>query len=98
MCFGAACGACGEDTDTRHTSRSHADDCPGKKSWRGCGQHIPQALNGVPESDWCTCEPRVNVNGKDYPPAAKMAMPGMPSFLKGWMGGGDKKDGGKEDL
>ncbi|KAB5570281.1 hypothetical protein GE09DRAFT_1217717 [Coniochaeta sp. 2T2.1] len=69
----------------------------GKKSWRGCGQHIPQALSGVPESDWCTCEPRINVNGKDYPPAAKMAMPGMPSFLKGWVGG-EKKDGGKEDL
>jgi hypothetical protein len=52
----------------------------------------------VPESEWCTCEPRVNVDGKDYPPAAKMAMPGMPSFLKGWMGGSEKTDGGKGEL
>ena len=97
MCYGADCGACGESRLLLKPTRTIADDHAGKKSWRGCGQHIPQALNGVPETDWCTCEPRVNVKGKDYPPAAKMAMPGVPNFMKGWMGG-EKKDGGKDGL
>lgn len=41
-----------------------------KKSWLGCGKHIPTALSGVPEADWCTCEPKVEVDGQQYPPAA----------------------------
>lgn len=41
-----------------------------KKAWLGCGRHIPTALAGVPEADWCTCEPKVEVDGKKYPPAA----------------------------
>lgn len=54
-------------------------------------------MNGVPESDWCTCEPKVEVGGKEYPPAAKM---GVPGFLKGWIGGSDegKKTDKKEEL
>lgn len=27
----------------------------GKATWAGCGQHIEDALYGVPESDRCTC-------------------------------------------
>ena len=43
----------------------------------------------MPEDQWCTCEPKVEVNGKQYPPAAKVSMPslGMPAFLKSWVGG-----------
>lgn len=28
----------------------------GKPTWSGCGQHIEEALHGVPESDRCHCE------------------------------------------
>ncbi|KJR83254.1 uncharacterized protein SPSK_04722 [Sporothrix schenckii 1099-18] len=43
---------------------------PAKQTWRGCGRHIPQALSGVPETEWCACTPKVTVDGKEYPPAA----------------------------
>lgn len=52
-------------------------------------------MAGVPEEDWCTCEPRVEVDGKSYPRAARAAIPGL-SWLTG--GGGQKKDGGKDEL
>ncbi|MEI6710164.1 MAG: hypothetical protein WCL17_04195 [Actinomycetota bacterium] len=31
--------------------------CPNcqKPTWSGCGQHIEQALQGVPEADRCHC-------------------------------------------
>ncbi|GAB2511165.1 hypothetical protein GCM10027064_05890 [Microbacterium petrolearium] len=31
--------------------------CPacGKPTWDGCGQHIEQALAGVPENERCSC-------------------------------------------
>ena len=28
----------------------------GKTTWAGCGQHIEEALEGVAESQLCTCE------------------------------------------
>ncbi|RYP91047.1 hypothetical protein DL770_002877 [Monosporascus sp. CRB-9-2] len=53
--------------------------CPtcSKKSWRGCGNHIPSALSGVPQDRWCTCTPPIVVDGKAYPPAAKLEIPGL---------------------
>ncbi|KAK0736969.1 hypothetical protein B0T21DRAFT_154901 [Apiosordaria backusii] len=44
--------------------------CPNcsKQSWRGCGSHVPSVLGSVPEDEWCTCEPKFPVAGKDYPP------------------------------
>ncbi|KAL1839082.1 hypothetical protein VTJ49DRAFT_1883 [Mycothermus thermophilus] len=47
--------------------------CPtcNKKTWRGCGNHIASVLSDVPEDEWCTCEPKVEKDGKKYPPAAK---------------------------
>lgn len=27
----------------------------GKPTWQGCGEHIDQALAGVPEAERCTC-------------------------------------------
>lgn len=53
-------------------------------------------MSGVPEEDWCTCEPRVEVDGKSYPHAARVAIPGA-SFFSGLMGGGGgKKEGGQQ--
>lgn len=65
-----------------------------KKAWRGCGKHIPSAMAGVDEADWCTCEPKVEIEGKVYPRAA----PAAP-FFGGLFGGGQKKsEGGADEL
>ncbi|KAI1776498.1 hypothetical protein F4818DRAFT_351168 [Hypoxylon cercidicola] len=42
----------------------------GKTTWFGCGSHIPSVLDQVSADDWCTCEPKVEVNGTKYPPKA----------------------------
>jgi hypothetical protein len=67
-----------------------------KQSWRGCGSHLPSVFANVPEDQWCTCEPKNEVDGKAYPPAAKVnLMPKMemPSFLKSWVGGKAEEKG-----
>ena len=38
-----------------------------------------------PEERWCTCAPPVVVDGKEYPPAAKLEVPGL-SWLAGLLG------------
>ncbi len=35
-------------------SPARCDRC-GKTTWAGCGQHIEQALEGVPQEQRCTC-------------------------------------------
>ncbi|CAI0644956.1 unnamed protein product [Colletotrichum noveboracense] len=67
-----------------------------KATWRGCGQHIPSALSGVPEDQWCTCTPKVTVNGKEYPPAGSVSIPGM-SWLSSLFGGGSSNDKAKQE-
>ncbi|KAF6814359.1 hypothetical protein CSOJ01_04082 [Colletotrichum sojae] len=67
-----------------------------KATWRGCGQHIPAALSGVPEDQWCTCTPRVTVNGKEYPPAGSVSIPGM-SWLSSFFGGVGSNDKAAQD-
>lgn len=39
-----------------------------KTTWWGCGNHIPAVLDSVPESERCTCTPKVERDGKEYPP------------------------------
>ena len=39
-----------------------------KTTWWGCGQHVPQVLDSVAEGERCTCEPKVEKEGKKYPP------------------------------
>jgi len=51
----------------------HAHLYLGKKSWWGCGKHIPTIMDVIPEQDRCTCEPKVEVNGNKYPPKAAHA-------------------------
>jgi len=51
---------------------------------------VPAVLDGVPEDQRCSCEPRFKVGDKEYPPAAAMQIPGIA-----WLGslvGGGKKD------
>ncbi|KAK2623927.1 hypothetical protein QTJ16_006561 [Diplocarpon rosae] len=39
-----------------------------KTTWFGCGLHIPSVLDGVAEEERCSCEPKVERDGKQYPP------------------------------
>ncbi len=49
-------------------------------------------MSGVPKDQWCTCEPKREIDGVAYPPAAK-------GFLQRMFGGGGSaKEEGKEDL
>lgn len=100
MCSGASCPECckpiirpADSSCVTTRLLTIADSDPNlpaaKKSWRGCGRHIPSAMSGVPESEWCTCDPKVEVGGKSYPPAAKAAAGG--SWLGGLLGGGGQK-------
>ncbi|KAI0024973.1 hypothetical protein F4780DRAFT_487345 [Xylariomycetidae sp. FL0641] len=96
MCYGATCPTCCTEFPCyRFTRYPHSvtDQNAAKKSWRGCGSHIPAALAGIPEEQWCTCTPRVTVDGKAYPPAAKVQIPGL-SWLTGMFGGGSSKGEG----
>ncbi|KAF2218195.1 hypothetical protein BDZ85DRAFT_270810 [Elsinoe ampelina] len=47
-----------------------------KKSWWGCGSHIPMVMDSIPKEEWCGCDPKVEKEGTEYPP--------MGSFLGGW--------------
>ncbi len=39
--------------------------CPrcGKTTWTGCGNHIEQALAGVPAAQRCSCDSAASANG-----------------------------------
>jgi hypothetical protein len=30
----------------------------GKTTWAGCGQHVAQVKQSVPDADWCTGHPK----------------------------------------
>ncbi|MFT4279775.1 hypothetical protein [Microbacterium sp.] len=32
----------------------------GKATWTGCGQHVEEALRGVPDEDRCACHDRAD--------------------------------------
>ncbi|EME81051.1 uncharacterized protein MYCFIDRAFT_26709 [Pseudocercospora fijiensis CIRAD86] len=42
-----------------------------KSTWWGCGQHVPMVMDLIPESSRCTCEPKIEREGKQYPPMGK---------------------------
>jgi len=51
-------------------ANAHADHicCVEKATWWGCGNHVPSVLDQIPEGDRCACEPKVEKEGKMYPP------------------------------
>ncbi|KAK4043947.1 hypothetical protein C8A01DRAFT_31820 [Parachaetomium inaequale] len=42
-----------------------------KQTWRGCGNHVATVFADIPEDERCICEPKVEKDGKEYPPQAK---------------------------
>lgn len=44
-----------------------------KKSWWGCGGHIPGVMKSIAPEDRCSCEPKVEKDGTKYPPMAAKA-------------------------
>ncbi|KAL8802000.1 MAG: hypothetical protein Q9200_006739 [Gallowayella weberi] len=44
-----------------------------KTSWWGCGSHIPTVMDPLPAENWCTCSPKIEKGGKEYPPMAGKA-------------------------
>jgi hypothetical protein len=39
-----------------------------KATWWGCGNHISSVMDSIPEEERCTCGPKVEFQGKEYPP------------------------------
>ncbi|KAF2477819.1 uncharacterized protein BDR25DRAFT_206365 [Lindgomyces ingoldianus] len=43
-----------------------------KTTWWGCGNHVPSVMKSIPTEQWCTCEPKVEKDGTQYPPKGAM--------------------------
>jgi hypothetical protein len=41
-----------------------------KTTWRGCVNHVAAVFSEIAEDQWYSCQPRLKVNGKEYPPSA----------------------------
>ncbi|TVY27913.1 hypothetical protein LHYA1_G003012, partial [Lachnellula hyalina] len=41
-----------------------------KSTWFGCGSHVPSVMDSISEDERCICEPKVEKDGKTYPPKA----------------------------
>jgi hypothetical protein len=64
------------EIDTPITDKGHIDN----NTWFGCGFHVPSVMDSIPEDEWCTCEPKVKKDGKEYPPMKKNIL----RLLLGW--------------
>jgi len=76
MCQKAVCDTCGEycfinSPLERTSSPGGTDSAAAGNSWWGCGKHVTTVLEATPSSKWCTCDPRIERGGKQYPPMAK---------------------------
>ena len=54
---------------TTHIPPNHANTDPQITN----SQHIPMVMDNYPSSQWCECKPKVEVEGKEYPPKGPMA-------------------------
>ncbi|CAD0107924.1 unnamed protein product, partial [Aureobasidium uvarum] len=44
-----------------------------KRTWWGCGSHVPSVMDSIPKNEWCDCEPKTEKDGTEYPPMGTMA-------------------------
>ncbi|KAF2835675.1 hypothetical protein M501DRAFT_997816 [Patellaria atrata CBS 101060] len=44
-----------------------------KATWWGCGNHVPSVMDRIPEADRCVCSPKIEREGKAYPPKAEFS-------------------------
>jgi hypothetical protein len=51
------------------------DLLPEKKTWRGCGLHVPAVMNAIPREQWCTCIPKTTVGEDEFPPKITQGQP-----------------------
>jgi len=47
---------------------THASPTTGKKTWWGCGSHVPMVMDPIPKDEWCECAPKTEKGGNEYPP------------------------------
>ncbi|RMZ72988.1 cytochrome P450 [Pyrenophora seminiperda CCB06] len=52
--------------------KATCDSCQ-KTTWWGCGKHITSVMESVPLEQWCTCVPRVEQQGQQYPPKGTLS-------------------------
>ncbi|KAG9681066.1 hypothetical protein KCU76_g14743, partial [Aureobasidium melanogenum] len=85
MCKGAVCDNCSRISPPLNASRISASlalmthipaslltTSIGKRTWFGCGMHVPSVMDSIPKSEWCDCEPKTEKNGTEYPPMGKL--------------------------
>jgi hypothetical protein len=48
----------------------------------GCGKHVEQVMDGIQDTERCTCTPKVERSGKMYP-----SMTQKTNWLPGWATG-----------
>ncbi|TGO82938.1 hypothetical protein BPOR_0730g00050 [Botrytis porri] len=48
-----------------HTNTGGAAE---KETWFGCGQHLPSAFSSIPVDEQCSCIPKFEKDGVQYPP------------------------------
>jgi len=44
----------------------------GKRTWFGCGAHVPSVMDSIPKNEWCDCDPKTEKNGTEYPPMGEL--------------------------
>ncbi|PMD64287.1 uncharacterized protein K444DRAFT_521499 [Hyaloscypha bicolor E] len=70
-----------------------------KATWSGCGAHVPGVMDSIPANERCSCEPKIERDGKKYPPQGSNPLIGAISGAVGGLwkmvggSGGEKKKG-----
>ncbi|THZ74802.1 hypothetical protein D6C85_03271 [Aureobasidium pullulans] len=53
-----------------------------KRTWFGCGAHVPSVMDSIPKNEWCDCDPKTEKNGTEYPPMGSMT--GVEKAMAGY--------------
>ena len=74
MCKKASCDSCRRFLFLpRHTWCLCLTRLLDKTTWWGCGNHIAGVMESVPSDQWCTCGPRIEKEGHQYPPMGTLS-------------------------